>query len=137
MFNFILNGAKHRISFKHVSFDTPLSVNGNGRTLIKASTECHIEPEGAEDGFVGEAFCSVKDQFNKATGRKLSLNRAACIAFPGKENKAVRQAIYISYDALLNGVGTFGDMEGFDWSYALDQEAGDSDNTFRWAIPNA
>lgn len=58
-------------------------------------TECRVEPpDGASEAKVllGEAFCSLKDRFNKEKGRKVSLSRALDV-FP----KDIRKKFWETY----------------------------------------
>jgi len=71
---------EYDIGFKHWRYDVPLNTCG--------STECRITvPDNALAVSFGHAHCSIKDNFSRAIGRKVSLGRALIAAFPDKEDR--------------------------------------------------
>jgi hypothetical protein len=89
MWNFDHNGEPWRLSFDH--FNVPLVNNRSGK-IIKGITVCRVERldrRGHSLGmFAGLAECSLKDQFSRAKGRKVALERVrALLLQPGLERK--------------------------------------------------
>lgn len=82
MMQFELDGADISIKFRYVD----------------AVTMCYLEiidvRNGANYVFGGYALCNSKDQFNKETGRKLSLKRALEMS---NIDKPHRRAIWLKY----------------------------------------
>ena len=58
----------YRVSFNHTHFDPNFD-------LFRGYTHCFISKDDKAE-FMGVAWCSTQDQFNKATGRKVALTRA-------------------------------------------------------------
>ena len=75
------NGYEYTIKFQHRRVDS-----GEGMTRCLVSI-------GSSSSFEGYAFCSPKDGFNKAIGRKISLTRALAV-LPKSQRAAIWQGIF-------------------------------------------
>lgn len=114
-------GLKIRFSFRHTkaeyrephSTDEVEYADEAGKVYIPAQTECILEVTDVlterVENFFGYAICHQMDQFNKETGRKISLQRALSEAFPGindvkligtretEHNRAIRRIVWLRY----------------------------------------
>ena len=80
------NGHEYTVRFHHKEME--------GRRI----TECLISAE-PDQLFGGYAFCSRQDDFNKATGRKISLTRALA-SLPKSQRAAIWAAIQIEREKI-------------------------------------
>ena len=88
MMRVTVKGSHYEIKFRHVIH--------KGGAWYRGHTDCSVS-EGMTniDGkFIGvglvvlaNTYCSAKDNFCRATGRKISLGRALLKAFPDKEDR--------------------------------------------------
>ena len=82
--NVTVDDLEYEIMFRH----SQVRENYPGRFGISGSTICFITvSENHPEVAVGAALCSSKDNFCRATGRKISLGRALLKAFPNKEDR--------------------------------------------------
>ena len=84
-----VNGTPHQVDFRHLHFMS------TGR---RYATQCWLDavprPKGEWLPPTGQALCSRKDTFRKATGRKVALARA--LKAKGY-HKAWRTAFWVAY----------------------------------------
>lgn len=97
-----VNGETVVVKFWHNQDEKVLTVEDEQRNVIqtpvKAETNCLIEtPFG---NYLGTAYCSVLDQFNKAKGRKLAFTRALRVAPFDKVERAI---LWNDYFTRMNG----------------------------------
>ena len=59
---------------------------------IKFTTICFIKDENLQEVNIDQTFCSIKDNFCKETGRKISLGRAVMFF-----DKQIRKEIWEAY----------------------------------------
>lgn len=87
-----------RISVRTKEYEIKFRHNSNlyPSTQYRGYTDCFVnKPDAVIDGQVisydivgsATAWCSIKDNFSRATGRKISLGRALLKAFPDKEDR--------------------------------------------------
>lgn len=92
MLKITIDNTSYEIEFEHKQFEPPrLITNGGALHFIRGATICRVIHADKSD--VAVARCSCADQFNKATGRKISLTRALT-GFPRKVRKQIWQAYW-------------------------------------------
>ncbi len=88
MFKVDVYGREIEFTFRHEHFEEPESFAGSS-TPIKAQTICTIKGIPGTNEVWGLANCSVKDNFNKETARKISLTRALKMSGLNKDCRTV------------------------------------------------
>ena len=79
---------------KLIVSDKPVEVNFTHYDNVSAPwTLCHVVTP--EKTYNGSAYCHAGDQYNRNTGRKISLSRALFNAFP--YDKRARQIVWNAY----------------------------------------
>lgn len=86
--HFTLNGKNYLVKFQYETTSVGISTSAK---IIKVPFEENSIPVG-----IGVAYCSLNDQFNKNTGRKLALARAIS-PLP----RLLRAVIWEAYDAQI------------------------------------
>ncbi len=81
-----VKGVEYKIGFKHVKFER--DEDAGFVPMIRGYTRCHVFTlDLLCNSSAALALCSIKDNFSRATGRKISLGRALLKAFPDKEDR--------------------------------------------------
>ena len=94
-----LNGREVKVKFHHSQEEKVLQVEQGDNVIetpVRGETHCILVMGDAE--FWGVSHCSVVDQFNKATGRKVAFTRALQLATAvGAVDKVDRAQLWQQY----------------------------------------